>query len=112
MFWIAFSLVIVYFISMVINIAPNRSILNYGYMEQCMDFIKNLLPAVIMGACVYQLSFLNMRPIIMLVVQILVGVGIYLLISIVSKNESFKMLLKIVKQALNSYRKRKNGGAV
>lgn len=99
-FWIAFSLVFVYFISMVINIAPNREILDYGYMAQAKDFIKNMIPAFIMGACVYPISMLNLKPIIVLGCQIVAGVAIYWLLSVVTKNESYRRTLAFAKQYL------------
>lgn len=99
-FWIAFSLVFVYFISMIINIAPNRKILNYGYMAQAKDFIKNLIPAFIMGACVYPISFIEMKPIVLLVLQIAAGVLVYWLIAVVTKNESYRTTLGFAKQML------------
>lgn len=99
-FWIAFSLVFVYFISMAINIAPNRKILGYGYRAQAADFIKNLIPALIMGACVYSILLINLPPIIMLTVQIVVGVFVYWLIAVVMKNESYKTTLGFAKQML------------
>ena len=106
-FWIAFSLVFVYFISMVINIAPNRRILNYGYMAQAKDFIKNLIPAFIMGACVYPISFLNFKPIITLLIQIAAGVLIYWGIAVATKNESYRTTLGFAKQML---KKQSKGG--
>lgn len=99
-FWIAFSLVPVYFVSMIINIAPNRKILNYGYMEQCKDFIRNLCPALIMGCCVYPLSLFDINPKILLVIQISLGILIYWLISIFTKNESYYTGLRFVKRIL------------
>lgn len=107
-FWIAFSLVFVYFISMVINIAPNRSILNYGYMAQAKDFIKNLIPAFIMGACVYPISFLGLKPIITLVFQIIAGVIVYWGIAVVTKNESYRTTLNFAKRMLKQRRKNVN----
>lgn len=105
--WIALSLAFVYFISMVINIAPNRKILNYGYRAQCKDFLKNLVPALIMGICVYPITFMNIRPILMLVIQIVLGVIIYLGISIVTKNSSFITTVQFVKSFMRK-RSRKN----
>lgn len=99
-FWIAFSLVFVYFISMIINIAPNRKILNYGYRVQCKDFIRNLIPALIMGVCVYPISLIEMPAIVTLVFQIVAGIGIYWIISVITKNESYKTTLGFAKQYL------------
>lgn len=104
-FWIAFSLVFVYFISMIINIAPNRKILNYGYMAQCKDFVRNLMPALIMGACVYPISLLAIPPVVTLIIQIIVGVAVYWLLSVITKNESYIAALGFAKQYLNKHLK-------
>ena len=104
--WIAISLVFVYFISMVINIAPNRKILNYGYMAQAKDFIKNLIPAFVMGALIYPISFLNLFPIITLVLQIIAGVLVYWGIAVVTKNESYKTVLRFAKQMIKKRAKK------
>ena len=96
--WIAWSLVAIYFISMIINIAPNRNILNYGYREQFSDVFKNMLPALIMGAFVYPLSYLEMNDLLLLVVQIASGVLIYLGLSIIFKNKSLEITLNFVRR--------------
>jgi len=98
--WIAWSLVAIYFISMIINIAPNRKILDYGYKEQFSDVFKNILPAVIMGACIYPLSYLKINNFVMITTQIATGVLIYLGLSIISKNKSFGLTVKFVKRYL------------
>ena len=106
-FWIAFSLVFFYFISMIINIAPNRRILNYGYLAQAKDFIKNLIPALVMGACVYPISFLDLHPIVLLVLQIPSGVLIYWLMAVITKNESFKTTVSFVQYNIRKIIKEK-----
>ena len=100
LFWIAFSLVFFYFISMVINIAPNRKILNYGYLAQCRDFLKNLVPALIMGVCIYPLSYIEMPPIVLLMAQVVLGAAVYWVISVVTKNESYKTALGFARQIM------------
>lgn len=96
--WIAWSLVAFYFISMIINIAPNRRILNYGYWDQFKDVAKNMILAFVMGACVYLISFLSISPLLMLILQILAGVLIYVGLSLLFKNESFHFLLRYLKK--------------
>lgn len=96
--WIAWSLVAIYFISMIINIAPNRKILNYGYREQFSDVFKNMFPALIMGAGTYLISYLKIDYFLMIVVQIIIGVLIYLGLSIVLKNKSFELTIRFVRQ--------------
>ena len=106
--WIAWSLVAVYFISMVINIAPNRKILDYGYIAQFKDVIKNMIPAIIMGACIYPISFLKLRPIITLIIQIPLAVGVYVLLALIMRNESFHYLWGIIRKKLFKKHKHNN----
>ena len=103
--WIALSLVAFYFISMIINVAPNRRILNYGYIEQFKDVFKNIIPAIIMGACVYPLSLLTMSPFVLMVVQIALSIIIYLALSAVTKNESFRFVASYIKKFISSRKK-------
>lgn len=104
-FWVAFSLVFVYFISMLINIAPNKRILNYGYIEQGKDFVNNLIPALIMGVCVYPISYTSLRPVQVLTAQVIAGVFLYVLISVVFHNESYKIVKNILKNIFLKFRK-------
>lgn len=99
-FWIAFSLVLVYFISMLINIAPNKRILDYGYTDQAKDFVKNLIPALIMGACIYPISFFSFPLLHVLTLQVIAGVVLYVLISTVLQNESYRSIKLIIKNYL------------
>ena len=94
---IAWSLVAVYFISMVINVAPNRQLLKYGYLIQFKDVGMNMLPAIVMGICIYPFCMLEMSPVVLLLCQIVVGIAIYLGLSVLMKNESFIYVLSIVK---------------
>lgn len=95
--WIAWSLVVVYFISMVINIAPNRKILNYGYWDQCKDVLVNIIPALIMGVCVYPISLLHLPNVVLLVLQVFAGVVVYFGLSLITKNASFRFSWNYVK---------------
>jgi O-antigen/teichoic acid export membrane protein len=101
---IAISLVVTNIISVFINITPNRAILNYGYGAQFLDIAKSGVLAVIMGFIVFALSFLPIRPIILLAIQIIVGVSFYLITSHITQNESYIYALNMLK---NMRRKKK-----
>lgn len=103
--WIALSLIAFYFISMVINVAPNRSILGYGYGEQFKDVAMNILPAVIMGGCIFPISLLDVSSVVQLILQIMAGVMIYIALSVLMNNSSYHFLLRYIKRISN---KRKN----
>ena len=107
--WIALSLVAVYFLSMIINIAPNRKILNYGYLQQFKDVTLNMIPAFVMAACTYPFIFLIQNNYLLLAVQIVVAVSVYLGISIVFKLQSFRIGKNYLKHVLNKFKSSKKG---
>lgn len=93
---IAISLAVTYCISALINIAPNRKILNYGYMAQIKDVAINLAISLVMGIIVYGISYVRMNVGLMLFFQIVTGIGVYILLSRLSNNDSFSYLLRLV----------------
>lgn len=103
--WIAWSQVAIYFISMMINIAPNRRIINYGYWDQLKDVAENMIPALLMGALVYPLSFLPLPDVPVLALQLLACAVVYIGISILTRNESFHFVLRYLRE--NVLRKKK-----
>lgn len=93
---IALSLVFVYIVSTILNIAPNRKILNYGYWLQFSDIFVNLAISAAMGVIVYLLRFAISNDLILLVVQIITGVMVYIGLSLLTKNESFLYLKDMI----------------
>lgn len=105
--WIAWSLVAFYFISMVVNVAPNRKILGYGYLEQFRDVGWNILPALLMGACIRPLGAETWPPWAVMAVRIPAGAALYLGLSLLLRNQSFFFLLKHVRARLAGGRRKK-----
>lgn len=93
----AYSLLISGLISQIINSWPNRYLLKYSYIDQIKDILPNIVMALIMGGFVYFISYLNLPILVSLVVQILSGGIIYLILSILTKNDSFIYLINILK---------------
>lgn len=93
----AYSLLISSFTSQLINTWPNRYLLKYKYEDQIADILPNLLIALIMGVIVYLIGFLNISLLLSLVLQIVSGGIIYLILSIITKNDSFTYLINILK---------------
>ncbi len=84
-------------LSAVINAWPNRKLLNYGLLEQWKDIFPNLGITIIMGISVYALSWLPLGNITMLAVQVVMGVVIYVGLSLILKLEICQYLLSTVK---------------
>ena len=80
-----------------INTYPNRKLIGYKYRMQIMDLLPNFLLAAAMGTAVFALKLLNLAPIALLPLQILVGAVVYVLGSIITRNENFYYLLSYIK---------------
>ena len=93
----AYSLLISGLISQVINSWPNRYLLKYSYIDQIKDILPNIVMALIMGVFVYFISYLHLSVLVSLIIQILLGGIIYLILSILTKNDSFIYLINILK---------------
>ena len=102
----AYSLLFTSIVSQIVNASPNKKLLNYGYKDQLKDILPSIVVAVFMGICVYAVGFINMPLIITMIIQVLIGVVIYFLISILFKFEAFYYILEIVKSMINKFRKK------
>ena len=75
-----------------VNAYPNAKYLQYGFAEQIKDMIQPIIMSVIMSVCVYMMSFININRTILLFVQIVVGMLIYVLLSLITKNKEFNYI--------------------
>lgn len=103
-FAMALSLLLECIVSQIINSFPNKRLLNYSYIEQLKDIMPNIVLAIIMGEIIYLINFINCNIVLKLIIQIFVGMIIYILESVIFKLETFDYLRQIIKNFL----KRKN----
>lgn len=96
----AYSLLVSCVASQIINSWPNRKLLNYGYGEQMRDILPSILMALVMGMFVYSITFFKLPCFITLVLQVLIGVLVYVAISVVLKEESFIYLRSVLFKAI------------
>lgn len=71
--------------------------LNYKIKDQIMDLLPTLLLSLFMFVITYSISFLNLNYFVTLVLQVISGVIVYVIGSIVFKIDSFYNLLDIIK---------------
>lgn len=100
----AYSLLVTSVISQIINSWPNRKLLGYSYFEQIKDILPGIALAIAMGCCIYPIQTIPVPKIIVLLVQVIVGCGIYLAGSVIFKLDSFQYLWEIVKSIFNKKR--------
>lgn len=94
---LAVAMVINTLLATLINTFPNRRLIGYRYRMQIADLLPNFILALVMGAVVYSMNFIEMNTFLLLILQLIAGVGIYLALSILTKNESFSYLLGYLK---------------
>lgn len=93
---IALSLVLTNIISTVINVYPNRNILAYGYREQLADVSGSLVLSMLMGGVVYAINYVPVGYLTTLIIQVVIGVIVYVMLSWFSNNSSFVYLKQMV----------------
>lgn len=98
---IAIGAILSAFVSMLLNIQPNRKLLNYGFSEQIKDVSPALFISILMGAIVYFLNFLDLMVWVKLIVQIISGVVIYIGLAKLFKIESLEYFFSIIKGIKN-----------
>ena len=81
-----------------INSYPNKFLLKYSYYEQIKDMLPSFLLSLIMCILIKILPFDGLSTFFRLVLQIIIGVTMYILLSIIFKNEAFEYLVKVIKE--------------
>ena len=97
----ALSLLFVSLVSQLINAWPNRKLLDYPYIHQLRDMLPSILLSCLMGLCVYPIQWLGWSDWLVLPLQVLAGVGVYVLGSLIFRLDSFGYLLSTVKKLLH-----------
>ena len=85
-------------VSSIVGMTPNTKLLKYSYLEQISDLLPNLLSSAIMIAVVWPLSLLIHNNLLLLMSQIVLGVAVYILISVVTRNASFRYIIGMIKK--------------
>lgn len=96
----AYSLLLSGVLSQIINSWPNRKLLDYNYFEQLRDIIPNIILALFMGICTLLPKFLGLSLIFTLILQIVIGIIVYISGSIIFKFEEFFYLMSLFKKII------------
>ena len=85
-----------------INAYPNKSLLNYSYIEQWSDIMPSLFISILMGIIVYFIKIFRMAALQTMVLQIVIGIIIYISLAKIFKIESFEYLTMTIKEMLKN----------
>ena len=92
-------------ISMIINMIPNKKLINYSMAEQFRDIAPPLILSITMGGMIYTISWLSLPALATLGLQILCGGIIYVGVSYIFKLDSFMYLSEILIKKIRKDRK-------
>jgi O-antigen/teichoic acid export membrane protein len=84
-------------ISCFINASPNKKLIGYSYLEQMKDILPSFAAAVVMLVAVLAVQLLGFGALLTLVIQVLVGIVVYVAISVAAHLEPFRMVLDVLK---------------
>lgn len=102
----ALSTIISSVISQIINSWPNKELMNYKYIDQLKDITPSLLLSVFMGIIVYCVNFINLNYLVTLIIQIMLGIIIYIGLSYLLKFDSFLYCFNVLKNFINKKKKK------
>ena len=94
--WIAVGLVGVRMFAQFINAFPSKKLFGYSYARQLRDILPSILVSLMMGVLVYLISYLPIADIYILLIQVPLGVGIYVLLSWLLQKEMFRYALSLI----------------
>ena len=106
-FWMAMSLVFTTFTSQIINSYPNKKLLSYSYIAQLRDIAPQIALTCVMGGAVYAVGFLPLYDALVLLIQVTVGVAVYVSASAMLHLDSFEYICAVIK---NFMKKRADTG--
>lgn len=104
---IAWSGFIITLINALLNAFPNKKLLNYSIREQILDLLPSMLCSGIMCAVVFAVGLIDINTILLLVLQIVVGICVYILLAKVIHSEDLSYCTKIAREAIGKIRGRK-----
>lgn len=87
-------------LELVINIIPNRKLIGYSMREQLADIAFPLLMSLVMFAGVYSLTYLSLNVWLEVFIQIVAGVMIYAVLTLLFKRDIFTVGISLIKHKL------------
>ncbi|MBQ4104919.1 MAG: lipopolysaccharide biosynthesis protein [Clostridia bacterium] len=113
---IALSSIIAEIVCVFVNAWPNRKIINYNLGEQLRDILPATILSILMGAAVFGVGFIPFdmfipnafaSAVVEIIIQCIVGVVTYILLSKIFRVESFGYILATAKEFIGKKKRRK-----
>ena len=89
------------------NVPINKMLVKYTYWEQFLDILKPVVFTGIMVVSIRLFALIPMNAVLSFILQILIGIIVYLLTSIITRDKTFKYVLDIARSFLKKGKKGK-----
>lgn len=96
-FWVAFTMPLYSVYATLINMLPNKKLMDYSIKEQLRDILLSAIISTVMAIIVVQLSQLGFSDIFTLIIQVVSGVLIYIGASELLKIEEYLYLKEFMR---------------
>ena len=97
----AFGLLAEGFINLIINSRPNGKLIDYGFFEQMKDVLPAAGTALLMGGVVFMVSLLHFGDLATLLIQVPLGISLYIVFSKLFKLESYDYCIGMLRKLFN-----------
>ena len=87
-------------LELLINIIPNRKLIGYSMHEQFADIAFPLMMSLVMFVGVYSITWLSLNVWLELLIQVIVGIAIYIILSLLFRVKALKGFVNLAKQKL------------
>ena len=94
---IAATGIVTTFISCFVNAYPNKKLLGYSYVEQMRDILPSFLLSMAMFGAVYSVGYLGLNDFVTLILQVILGIAMYILGSMVFRVAGYERLHHLLK---------------
>ena len=92
-------------ISSFVNAAPTKKLINYSYFEQMKDILPAFALSILMLAAIYPITWLNLPNILIILIQVVLGIAVYVLGSVLFRLEAFTYLWSFLKKLMKKAKK-------
>ena len=97
---IAYTLILIELIAFCVNVYPVRKHIGFDFKQHFLDMVPPLAMSAVMCAAVVGLDLVISQKTICLIAQVLVGAGVYIGLSVATKNECFAYLTNMIRDKL------------
>ena len=103
---IAYGMLITNVVTQILDAQLNKKLIGYGYLEQMRDILPTLLLAAGAGLCMYLVIFLRLPDLLAVIIQVVVGLGIYLTGSAILELDTFEYFKDVLAPSIRQKLKR------